>query len=175
MSKNKYFMVIRHGPTNKDETINFDKYLKIITKLILYVKDFLDKNDINIKKKLIIHTSPIYRCITTAKFISTYFNVLNGNDKLKIIVDKNLRRWASKKETLDECFKRAHVYGNTVQKEQDDDKDVHIFITHSSVINALVAGLCGVEMKKNKLHTSCLSIINAETRELELFNKSFGD
>ena len=73
MSKNKYFMVIRHGPTNKDETINFDKYLKIITKLILYVKDFLDKNDINIKKKLIIHTSPIDRCITTAKFISTYF------------------------------------------------------------------------------------------------------
>jgi hypothetical protein len=67
------------------------------------------------------------------------------------------------------------VYGNTVQKEQDDDKDVHIFITHSSVINALVAGLCGVEMKKNKLHTSCLSINNAETRELELFNKSFGD
>jgi broad specificity phosphatase PhoE len=175
MSKNKYFMVIRHGPTNKDETINFDKYLKIITKLILYVKDFLDKHDINIKKKIIIHTSPIERCITTSKFISTYFNVLNGNDKLKIIVDKNLRRWSSKKETLDECFKRAHVYGNTVQNGMNDDKDVHIFITHSSVINALVAGLCGVEMKKNKLHTSCLSIINAETRELELFNKSFGD
>jgi phosphohistidine phosphatase SixA len=171
----KYYFVIRHGPTNKDkdESINFDKYLKIITKLILFVKEFLDKKGIDINKNIVIHASPIDRCQTTAKFISTYLNVLNGNEKLKIITDKNVQRWNRKEETLDGCFARAQSYGNKLFNEQDDDIDVHFIITHSSVINALVAGLCGVAFQKNKLRTSSLSIINGETRELEVFNKSF--
>ena len=110
--------------------------------------------------------------ISSAALINALELAKKKIDKVKIVVDKNLRRWSSKKETLDECFKRAHTYGNYVHSNINDEKHVHIFITHSSVINAFVTGLCGVEMKKTKLHTSCLSIINAETRELELFNKS---
>jgi broad specificity phosphatase PhoE len=174
MSENSYFVVIRHGPTNKDESINFDKYLKIITNLILSLKEFLDKHKVDITTcKLVIHTSPLERCVTTSKFISTYLNIINDKDRIKIVTDKNLSRWNSKKETLEECFQRAKEYGNKVAKEYKKDTTLHIFVTHSSVINSFVAGLCGKDMHKTKLHTSCLSIISSKSRELVLFNKSF--
>jgi hypothetical protein len=175
MPKNNYHVIIRHGPTHSDESINFDKYLKIITSQIMYIKNFLTTKEYDLKKQtIIIHTSPFERCITTAKFISTYFNVISGNDNVKIDIDKNLRRVDTKKgENMDQCKKRAKSYGNTVYTDYLNSKNIHIFITHSSFISSFVSGLTNSIMKTEKLAHSSLSIMNADTRDIVVYNKSF--
>lgn len=175
MGKQYYHFIIRHGPIHHNESINFNKYLKIITKQILYIKNFLNVNALN-QENIIIHSSPIKRCYTTAKFILTYLNVIFENLNIKIKIDKNLTRVDDKNgETLEKCHNRAKLYGHEIYNNYKHDKNINIFITHSSILKSLISGISNQTIKNDKLFTSSLSIINANTRKLIIYNKSFFD
>jgi len=173
----KYIIVIRHGPTHSDESINYNSFIEFITELVTYMKNFFKDKNININEIIPkIISSPYERCVDTSKFITTYLDVLrNNNNKLDIKLNNNLKRWDSKSESRAESVERAITYGNHIFKKVSDEPGhkINIYITHSSIIPGLVSGIVGKKLKKVKLHSACLSIINGNTRELETYNKSF--
>ena len=80
-----------------------------------------------------------------------------------------------KNESREQSIERATSYGNHIYKKASSksEDEVCIYVSHSSIIPALISGIVGKRLKKVKLHTACLSIINIDNRELEIFNKSF--
>ena len=55
------------------------------------------------------------------------------------------------------------------------EKDtLYIYVTHSSIIPYFISGLSGLDKnqyKKIKLTTASLTILNVDTREIEMLNK----
>ena len=176
MTNNKYVIVLRHGPTHSNETINYNSFVNFISEMVVYLTNFLsskglDVNSITPK----IYTSPYPRCKDTGKLLASYLEVIRNNHKVKVKTDIGVKRWDSKNESRDESIKRATEYGNQIYKKVNSISEpcVYIYVTHSSIIPALISGIVDRKLKKVKLHTACLSIINVNDRNLEIFNKSF--
>ncbi|AYV80353.1 MAG: hypothetical protein Gaeavirus37_2 [Gaeavirus sp.] len=171
----KYVIIIRHGPTHPDETINYASFMEFITKMILYIKNFITANNLtNITPQFI--SSPYKRCTDTAKLITSYLDVLKESDKPKSLKIVNyIKRWEKNTETRQESIIRATNYGNYAYKKISsiNKPQIFIYITHSSIIPAFISGLIDHKLKKEKLHTACLSVVNINTRKLEKYNKSF--
>lgn len=175
-TNNKYIIVLRHGPTHPNETINYNSFMNFITEMIVFLNNFLLKNGLDINKVTPkIYTSPYSRCIETSKLITSYFEVLRNNEKIKIKTNTGIKRWDMKNESRENSIKRATYYGKHVFEKSNLIKKsfIHIYVSHSSIIPGFVSGLVGKKLKKVKLHTACLSILNVFNRELEVFNKSF--
>lgn len=173
---NKYIVVLRHGPTHSNETINYNSFVNFISEMVVFLTNFLsskglDVNDITPK----IFTSPFPRCIDTGKLLASYLEVIRNNKKVKVGTDEGVKRWDYKNETREMSKKRASNYGEQLYKKINiiSKPCVYIYVSHSSIIPALISGIVGKKLKKVKLHTASLSIININNREMEVFNKSF--
>jgi broad specificity phosphatase PhoE len=176
MTNNKYVIVLRHGPTHSNETINYNSFVNFTSDLIVYLTNFLSNKGLNINNITPkIYTSPFPRCKDTGKLLASYLEVLRNNKKINVGTDEGVKRWDAKNETREMSIKRANNYGNNIFKKitEKNDPCVYIYVSHSSVIPSLISGIVGRKLKKIKLHTACLSIININERELEVFNKSF--
>lgn len=176
MTNKKYVIVLRHGPTHSNESINYDRFVDFVAKLIVYLNNFLtskgmDLNNITPK----IYTSPYSRCIDTGKLVASYLEVIRNNKKVPVKTNSSIARWNIGTEPRDKSIERAISYGNRIYKKVNEAKEdeIRIYITHSSIIPGLISGIVGRRLKKVKLHTTCLSIININDREIEIFNKSF--
>lgn len=176
MTNNKYVIVLRHGPTHSNETINYNSFVNFTSDLIVYLTNFLSNKGLdvnNITPK--IYTSPYPRCKDTGKLLTSYLKVIRNNKNIKVGTDEGIKRWDFKNETREMSKRRATNYGETIYKKIAEKKEpcVYIYVSHSSVIPSLISGIVGRRLKKIKLHTACMSIININDRELEVFNKSF--
>lgn len=176
MTNNKYVIVLRHGPTHSNETINYNSFVDFTSDLIVYLTNFLSSKGLDVKNITPkIYTSPYSRCKDTGKLLTSYLEVIRQNKKVKIETDEGVKRWDSKHETREMSIKRATNYGGQIYKKVSEKNEpcVYIYVSHSSVIPGLISGIVGRKLKKIKLHAACLSIININERELEVFNKSF--
>ena len=177
MENSKYIIVLRHGPTNSNETINYSKFISFVTNLINYLKETLGKANIDIKKTSIkVYASPYERCIDTAKLVTSYLNVLRSSSANKIEIKSNdkIKRWNSSKESRQHSIDRANIYGKHIYKKASTKpENICIYVTHSSIIPSFVSGIMGEKMPSTKLHSACMSIINVNGRKLETYNKSF--
>jgi broad specificity phosphatase PhoE len=176
MTNKKYVVVLRHGPTHSNESINYNSFVNFTAELVVYIKNFLfDKGlDINnITPK--IYASPYARCMDTAKLVGSYLEVIRNNKKISVESNSSITRWDMKNELREKSIERANTYGNRIfEKADSSSKDeIRIYVSHSSIIPALISGIVGKKLKKFKLHTASLSIININSRELEVFNKAF--
>ena len=63
MQTNTHICFLRHGNTNKNQTINYDKYNSKAKKISKKIYNIIIKN--NIKKKIIFYSSPETRCLDT--------------------------------------------------------------------------------------------------------------
>ena len=176
MTNKKYVVVLRHGPTHSNESINYDSFVNFIAELVVYLNNFLIENGLdinNITPK--IYASPHVRCMDTARLIGSYLEVLRNNKKISVESNSGVTRWDMKRESREKSIDRATSYGNHIfEKSKSVPKDeIRIYVSHSSIIPALISGIVGKKLKKFKLHTASLSIININDRELDVFNKSF--
>jgi hypothetical protein len=175
MTNKKYVVVLRHGPTHSNESINYDSFVKFIANLIVYLKNFLINKGIDISTITPkIYSSPYSRCVNTAKFVASHLEVL-GNKKIPVQINSGVTRWDIGKETREKSIERSFSYGDKIYKKVNliNGDELRIYITHSSIIPSLISGIVGKKLKKIKLHTFCLSIIDINDRKLEVFNKSF--
>jgi broad specificity phosphatase PhoE len=173
---NKYIIVLRHGPTHSNETINYDNFIKFITDMVVFLNNFLKNNGLDINEITPkIYTSSYKRCYDTSKLITTYLEVLRNNKKINIETKSDIKRWDMKNESRKESINRAFNYGNYVYEKYKKSKhpEIIIYITHSSIIPAFISGLVGKKLKKIKLVSASLSILNVNERHLDVFNKSF--
>jgi broad specificity phosphatase PhoE len=172
----KYVIVLRHGPTNKDETINYSDYINFTHKILLFLSTYLSENGVDLlETDAKIYTSPYKRCVETSKLLSSYLRVMNPNKKIKIKSDSGIRRWDRDKESREKSISRSYDYGNHIYNKINlfNNDCVYIYISHSSIIPSFINGILGKKLEKTKLHTACVSIINISDRKLEIFNKKF--
>jgi hypothetical protein len=115
------------------------------------------------------------RCKDSGKLLSTYLNVLLGKQKIHPNTNSGIKRWNMHSESREKSIARSTEYGDVIYKKTSSSSknEIHIYISHSSIIPSLISGILGKPLKKIKLHTACLSIIDANTRELNILNKSF--
>jgi broad specificity phosphatase PhoE len=176
MTNKKYVIVLRHGPTHSNESINYNSFVDFISDLVVYLNNFLASRglDINtITPK--IYASPFTRCKDTAKLITSYLEVIRNNKKIDVKTNTSIKRWDNKNESREASIQRAMSYGQHIYEKvkSHSGDEVSIYVTHSSIIPGLISGIVGKKLKKTKLHTACMSIINIDNRDLEIFNKSF--
>jgi len=176
MTNKKYVVVLRHGPTHSNETINYNSFVNFIAELVVYLNKFLIDKGLginNITPK--IYASPHMRCMDTAKLLTSYLEVLRNNKKISVKSNSGITRWNMKIESREKSIERATSYGNHIFEKNNSvsGDEVCIYVSHSSIIPALISGIVGKKLKKFKLHTASLSIINVNNRELDVFNKSF--
>ena len=184
----KYIIVQRHGPT-KNDVINNESFMNILPNLMNYIKYFFTKNNIDFNKmKIKIYTSEFERCYLTGKIIKSYLKIMqydpinkteNNENIIKIVKKHDLRRWDKQGgEEREKSKNRSYNYGTKLyneNKEMVSEKDtLYIYVTHSSIIPYFISGLAGLDKnqyKKIKLTTASLTILNIDTREIEMLNK----
>jgi len=184
----KWIIVQRHGPT-KNDVINNESFMNILPNLMNYIKYFFTKNNIDFNKmKIKIYTSEFERCYSTGKIIKSYLRLLqydpsnkteNNENRIKIVKKHDLRRWDKEGgEEREKSRNRSYNYGTKLyneNKEMVSEKDtLYIYVTHSSIIPYFISGLAGLDKnqyKKIKLTTASLTILNIDTREIEMLNK----
>jgi len=184
----KWIIVQRHGPT-KNDVINNESFMNILPNLMNYIKYFFTKNNIDFNKmKIKIYTSEFERCYSTGKIIKSYLRLLqydpsnkteNNENRIKIVKKHDLRRWDKEGgEEREKSRNRSYNYGTKIyneNKEMVSEKDtLYIYVTHSSIIPYFISGLAGLDKnqyKKIKLTTASLTILNIDTREIEMLNK----
>ena len=176
MTNKKYVIVLRHGPTFSNESIDYNSFVKFTSDLVVFLNNFLMSKGLNINDITPkIYTSPYSRCQETGRLINSYLEVIRNNKKIMVKTKSGIKRWDHKNETREHSIKRAIAYGDHVfnkVKEINND-EIQIYVTHSSIIPGFISGLVGKKLKKVRLHTACLSIINVNERKMEIFNKSF--
>lgn len=176
MTNKKYVIVLRHGPTYSNESINYNSFVKFTSDMVVYLNNFLNKKGLDIKNVTPkIYTSPYSRCQDTGKLLASYLEVIRNNNKLSVKTKSGIKRWEMKNESREKSIERSMHYGNHIYEKvkESNETEIQIYVTHSSIIPSLISGLVGRKLKKIKLHTACLSIINIDDRQLEVFNKSF--
>lgn len=176
MSNKKYAIILRHGPTHSNETIDYNNYINFFSSIVIYINKYLLNFNIDIKNiNIKIFTSPYTRCYDTAKLLSSHLKIIKKHGDIKISKYDDISRWNSKRETREQSISRGNKCGNHIYEKliNSDNNELNIYISHSSMIPALISGMMGKKLKKIKLHTACLSIINISDRQLEIFNKSF--
>lgn len=184
----KWIIVQRHGPTRND-VINHESFINLMPNLMNYIKHFFTKNNVDFNKmKLKIYTSEFERCYLTGKIIKSYLRLLqydpsnkteNNENIIKIVKKHDLRRWDKEGgEEREKSRNRSYNYGTKLyneNKEMVSEKDtLYIYVTHSSIIPYFISGLAGLDKnqyKKIKLTTASLTILNIDTREIEMLNK----
>ena len=184
----KWIIVQRHGPT-KNDVINNESFMNLLPNLMNYIKYFFTKNNIDFNKiKIKIYTSEFERCYSTGKIIKSYLRLLqydpsnkteNNENRIKIVKKHDLRRWDKEGgEEREKSRNRSYNYGTKLyneNKEMVSEKDtLYIYVTHSSIIPYFISGLAGLDKnqyKKIKLTTASLTILNVDTREIEMLNK----
>lgn len=174
-SKKKYIIVIRHGPTTSNQMIDYNKFIKFISELVLYLKHFFIEKNIDIEELLpTIISSPYDRCIDTSKLIKSHLEILT-NKNINLKVNDNLRRWDSNLESRKKSKKRGYTYGKFcfLKINNKSEHTINIYISHSSIIPYFIRGASNNDITKELLHTSSLSIIDGNTGDLIVFNKSF--
>ena len=176
MTNKKYVIVLRHGPTHSNESINYNSFVNFTSDLVVYLNNFLLSNGLDINTITPnIYSSPYTRCMDTAKLITSYLQVIRNNKKIDVKSNSGIKRWDMKNETREKSIQRAKDYGQHIYEKvsSKSNDEVSIYISHSSIIPGLISGIVGKKLKKFRLYTASLSIIDINNREMEVFNKSF--
>ena len=138
---NTHSVLLRHGDTNKDNTINFEKYEKKAKEISKNVYDIIKNNDI--KNKIIFFSSPERRCIDSLKLLKQNLILNDIKNKISFKINKNLLRWNKKGyELREDSKKRALKYGKKLKKFfSKHDNILFVYCTHSSILPSIIEGI----------------------------------
>jgi broad specificity phosphatase PhoE len=138
---NTHSILLRHGDTNKDNTINFEMYDTKAKEISKKVYDIIKEN--NITNKIIFFSSPEKRCVDTLKLLKKNLILNDIKNKFSFKVNKNLIRWNKKGyEAREDSKKRALKYGKKLKKFFSKNENVLIiYCTHSSILPSIIEGI----------------------------------
>ena len=138
---NTHSILLRHGDTNKDNTINFEKYDSKAKEISIKVSEIIKEN--NITDKIIFYASPEKRCIDTLKLLKKNLVLYDVKNKIGFKVNKNLIRWNKKgDEAREDSKKRALKYGKKLKKFfSKNDNVLIVYCTHSSILPSIIEGI----------------------------------
>ena len=144
---NTHSVLLRHGDTNKDNTINFEKYEAKAKEISKKVYDIIKQN--NIIDKIIFFSSPEKRCIDTLKLLKKNLLLNDVKNKIGFKVNKNLIRWNKKGfEAREDSKKRALKYGKKLKKFfSKNDNVLIVYCTHSSILPSIIEGIDSINNK----------------------------
>ena len=176
--KNKYIMIVRHFETFKGvEKIKFRESFEKSQLFINYIESFIDKYPEI--KKIKFYTSNQERTIMTSIILSSNLKseIINNNIfNLKIydpVINDNLDRDPKKIYKIKTC----NYFKNIIDKSLDD-KTLHIYVTHSSVIYNLFKCMLEyltdskIDDFNKKIHSYSIStIVGKNDRISYSFNK----
>jgi hypothetical protein len=138
---NSHIIFLRHGDTNRNQTLNYDKYnikaKKISKKIFTIIKENF------IVQPIIFFSSPEERCINTLNLLKKYLIKRGITNEIKIKINKNLIRWNKNgSETRQASKDRALKYGNKLKNFfKSQYNSVIIYCTHSSILPSIIEGI----------------------------------
>jgi broad specificity phosphatase PhoE len=154
-----YIFILRHGPTDKSENLQGDKFIKMLPNIKKVIGKYCGDNKIKC-----IFTSPVERCMDTSKLVAKKLDVK------KVKEEDGLRRCdREKNEKCSDANKRARKYAKFIKKKLKYKHNI-ILVTHSSVYKKIVEELYGHDLPKTRLHKASLSIVDLENSKLCEFN-----
>ncbi len=138
---NTHSVLLRHGDTNKNDTINVEKYDSKAKEIAKKVCDIIKEN--NITDKIIFYSSPEKRCVDTLKLLKKNLVLNDVKNKISFKVNKNLIRWNKKGfEAREDSKKRALKYGKKLKKFfSKNDNVLIVYCTHSSILPSIIEGI----------------------------------
>jgi hypothetical protein len=141
MLTNSHIIFLRHGNTNKNQTINYDKYNSKAKKISKKIYNIIKNN--TIQNNIIFYSSPEKRCIDTLFLLKENLISKGILNKIKIKINKNLIRWDIKGcELRQDSINRSRTYGNKLKNFFDTiNNDFIIYCTHSSILGYIIEGI----------------------------------
>lgn len=152
---------MRHGPT-KHDILNKHKLNKIIEE----IGDVL--NEYSQGKIDQVISSPVERCVETAKIIMDHMDI----DPIKFKIKDKLSR-IRHSEPKSECHERGNRFGKKIHRKISKNNQNILIITHSSILKSVIEGIIDKPLEYTRLHKASLSVYNCDTSSLEVFNKKF--
>jgi len=165
---NSHIIFLRHGTTNKDETINYDKYDSKDKKISKKLYNIIIKN--NIQKKIIFYSSPEKRCIDTLYLLKENLISKGILNEIKIKINKNLIRWDKKgNEPRKDSKDRAIAYGNKLKNFFDTtNNEFIIYCTHSSIMGYIIEGIN--DRNPGRINKGALFYYNVDEKQFKIEN-----
>jgi hypothetical protein len=138
---NSHIIFLRHGDTNHNQTLNYDKYNKKARKISKKIFNIIKKN--NIIEPLIFYSSPEKRCLDTLKLLKENLIIRGITNEIKIKINKNLIRWNKKGSELRQDSKdRALKYGKKLKNFFNClYYSSIVYCTHSSILPSIIEGI----------------------------------
>ena len=148
-----YIFIARHGPTikkNGEKLLDEKKYKRVTP----YIGKIISKFGV----VDIIYTSPMDRCINTAKILNQIFDTtIHKREELSGSVSKK-----NYNNQSHNCFEFS-------KKVSKIDKNI-LIVTHSSVLRSALKGVCGYDVKEFHVNEASLSIYDKKHNKFILFN-----
>jgi hypothetical protein len=168
MLKNSHIIFLRHGDTNKNQTINLDKYKSKAKKISKEIYDII-KNS-NIQNKIIFYSSPEKRCIDTLLLLKENLISKGILNEIKIKINKNLIRWNKKgSEPRQDSKDRAIAYGNKLKNFFDTtNNEFIIYCTHSSIMGYIIEGIH--DRNPGRINHGAMFYYNIDDKQFKLEN-----
>jgi hypothetical protein len=138
---NSHIIFLRHGDTNRNQTLNYDKYNKKARKISKKIFNIINEN--SIVQPIIFYTSPEKRCIDTLNLLKKNLIKRGITNEIKIKVNKNLIRWNKKgSEPRQDSKDRALKYGKKLKNFFNSQyNSIIVYCTHSSILPSIIEGI----------------------------------
>lgn len=149
-----HVFIARHGPTHKDE-LDIKQYHKVYAPQI---KKMINKYG-NVTR---IYTSPIERCIHTAKILAKYLDIPHN----EIITSNYLLRHDAKNESNELAKERAREFGHMLYYTETNI----LVVTHSSVLRHILEGVTNTNIKNFYINKGSLTIYDTINNDYLEFN-----
>lgn len=152
----RYIFILRHGPAIKKH------HNKILNKkLFNTIAPYIAQTILKFGDVGIIYSSPIPRCMDTAKILNKFFRTTLHKEKKLLRCDSKIG-----------CSRRLRNSSKFGKKILKKTKNV-LIITHSSVLRGVINGACGHDINKFKVKRASLSIYDKQYNKFILFNQGW--
>jgi hypothetical protein len=138
---NNHIIFLRHGDTNHNQTLNYEKYNKKAKKISKKIYEII--NNSLISEEIIFYSSPEKRCIDTLYLLKKNLIKRGIKNEIKIKINKNLIRWNKKGDEPRLASKsRALTYGKKLKNFfTTTNNTIIIYCTHSSILPSIIEGI----------------------------------
>ena len=138
---NNHIIFLRHGDTNHNQTLNYEKYNKKAKKISKKIYEII--NNSLITQEIVFYSSPEKRCIDTLYLLKKNLIKRGIQNQIKIKINKNLIRWNKKGNEPRLASKyRALKYGEKLKNFfTNTNNTIIIYCTHSSILPSIIEGI----------------------------------
>ena len=165
---NSHIIFLRHGDTNRNQTLNYYKYNKKAIKISKKIFTIINEN--SIVQPIIFYSSPEKRCIDTLNLLKKNLIKRGITNEIKIKINKNLIRWNKKgSEPRQDSKDRALKYGKRLKNFfKIQYNSIILYCTHSSILQSIIEGIN--DENPGYLNEGAMFYYNVENKNFNITN-----